>query len=502
LLEFQELYDRELVSQIQVDQVFQDYQSGRIAVLASEQALANSLDAFKFQLGLPPRVELQIDEALLAPFELNDPRLVAVRDELEALQQEIVQFLPPEVPPRAFLVTAFDRYANLQQRLQDIYPGLERDLAEWTSLLDEPREGLSDEIRIDLEQQEVLASRLRRQLDDLRTELVESGAAADAMRLQLEGLPEAEGWTFVAELIGTKLREQADAMFIAQNQVRLFLIELQPFEISEEEAVAIALSSRLDLMNERARVTDAFRRVEVAADALEADLDVSGSVTLGTDPDRLNPLRFDSSANRYEASLEFDGPLNRFAERNAYRTAQLAYQEARRSYMAAEDSVINQVRADLRRLRISRLNFQISRQQLISATRQVDEAQFQLRTSTSGDSSLARDLLQALQGLLAARNGLINSWIDYEVGRIRLFVDLELLYLDDEGNWLNEAFNPEGQTDRPAAIDDPGGEEFPEIPPPSDGSDEIPDVEADGGLPVPPGDDDVDVTGRDGLNEQ
>jgi hypothetical protein len=43
-----------------------------------------------------------------------------------------------------------------------------------------------------------------------------------------------------------------------------------------------------------------------------------------------------------------------------------------------------------------------------------------------------------LQGLLSAKNNLVSSWIGYKVSRIQLFVDLELLYLDDAGRWTNE----------------------------------------------------------------
>ncbi|MEZ6075102.1 MAG: hypothetical protein R3C56_05340 [Pirellulaceae bacterium] len=46
-------------------------------------------------------------------------------------------------------------------------------------------------------------------------------------------------------------------------------------------------------------------------------------------------------------------------------------------------------------------------------------------------------LLQALQGMLDAKNNLISNWIDYRVQKMRLFVALEMLYLDDQGEWIN-----------------------------------------------------------------
>jgi hypothetical protein len=69
----------------------------------------------------------------------------------------------------------------------------------------------------------------------------------------------------------------------------------------------------------------------------------------------------------------------------------------------------------------------------------VDEAKINLRTTNTANSNLTRDLLTALQGLLGAKNNLISNWVDYKVSKIQLFTDLELLYLDEQGQWMNEA---------------------------------------------------------------
>ena len=201
----------------------------------------------------------------------------------------------------------------------------------------------------------------------------------------------------------------------------------------------IALANRLDLMNNRGQVVDSYRNVEIAADQLESDLNFTATADIGTDPNRDNGIRFDGESSQYSAGLQFDGPLNRFAERNSYRAAQIGYQQQRRAYMASEDSIVNEIRADLRGLSQSRFNFQTTRQQLIAAARQVDQARVNVQnTEEAGDSSATQDLLNSLAGLTNARNGLISSWLNYEVARIGLFVDLELLLLDEQGRWINE----------------------------------------------------------------
>ncbi|HUP80751.1 MAG TPA: hypothetical protein VM260_19530, partial [Pirellula sp.] len=72
---------------------------------------------------------------------------------------------------------------------------------------------------------------------------------------------------------------------------------------------------------------------------------------------------------------------------------------------------------------------------------QVDQAQINIRTAVQASTNLTRDLLQSLQGLLTAKNFLIFNWIDYKIAKIRLFTVLELLYLDDNGTWVNEDFS-------------------------------------------------------------
>jgi multidrug efflux pump subunit AcrA (membrane-fusion protein) len=128
-------------------------------------------------------------------------------------------------------------------------------------------------------------------------------------------------------------------------------------------------------------------------------------------------------------------------ERNFYRASQIAYQKASRNYSAGRDVIANEVRAVLRQIELRRLNFQIARQQLVTASRQVDQAQINLRQATVSSTNLTRDLLQSLQGLLSAKNNLISNWIDYKILRIRTFAVLELLYMDENGVWSNEDFD-------------------------------------------------------------
>ena len=172
--DFRERLIRGQVSQIQFDQVFQNVQGGRIALLAAEQGLENSFDAFKFQLGLPAWVEIELDESLLEPFELSDPALEELQEDTQSLYQDLTQTLPPEVPERDSLVRVHKELIKLIEQAIELMPQLQSDVEKWQSQLaaiDEDR--INEDDRGDIIQQKRLSQRVARLLDELNTDLPE-----------------------------------------------------------------------------------------------------------------------------------------------------------------------------------------------------------------------------------------------------------------------------------------------------------------------------------------
>jgi hypothetical protein len=137
--------------------------------------------------------------------------------------------------------------------------------------------------------------------------------------------------------------------------------------------------------------------------------------------------------------VQFDGPLNRQAERNTYRAALIAYQQARRDYMLLSDRVEQAVRRDLRLIELQRLNFEIARLTLISAARQLEAARQRiLQAGAAEGTTRTQDILQAQNSLLNARNALASGYITYEQLRVQLILDLEALRLDPHGYPIDE----------------------------------------------------------------
>lgn len=472
------------ISQIQIDQIFQDKQNGRISLIQARQSLQAAKDQFKFALGLPAKVKIKLDESILVPFKLNSDEVEKLQTDIDNLAKQLVNYLPPKKAPESFIEDSYTELNNILETATKLRPTVMQEIAQWKEQIDaKSNQAIADEDeKLELEFQVSLVERIEQTVTKLGEDLEKTGKRIEANeqgkpdpfsktnetkkpapefnRSDKEAPPSPDQAEMV-ELLSklqfgneetkevrefnglersiSSLIADINNLFVAQTQVRLFLIDITPVEIDEATAVEIALRNRLDLMNNKAQVVDSYRGVEIAANNLKSDLNFSASASLATDPNRDNGIRFDGESSNYNFGLQFDGPLNRFSERNAYRSAQIGYQQQRRGYMAAEDSIVNEIRADLRGLTQNRFNFQTTRQQLIAAARQVDQSRERVKNAQGGsDSSVTQDLLNSLTGLQNARNGLISSWINYEVARIGLFIDLELLLLDERGHWINK----------------------------------------------------------------
>ncbi len=115
------------------------------------------------------------------------------------------------------------------------------------------------------------------------------------------------------------------------------------------EAMGTAFAQRLDLANSIDNVDDAHRKVVVAADNLGAELNLVGSAGAdsgdGTDFSRVQFHRGD-----YSLGVKADLPLDRKAERNAYRESLIVLDQQRREYENDLDTVKLEVRQAYRKL--------------------------------------------------------------------------------------------------------------------------------------------------------
>lgn len=430
---YQKLFQGGRTQVTNVDQIYQALLSARRDVISAEIELQNSLDRYKILLGLPPRLPVVLDDAPLDRFIVVDSGVDKLREEIDLFERKRKSELdaPPSV---AVLRDALATLGSFADRGEGAIAAAETALKSWAADLERP--AYPDEVeqrrraKDAYEQQKDKPAELRELVKKLRADLKRQGETlAEANR-------EAAWQAIVAST--RDVAAIVDTAMAAESLARIYTLNLPENTLTEEAMLPFAKENRLDLQNTKAQVTDAWRKVSVAANALQSDLTVRLDGQLVSDPGGKNPLAFGAQNSRLAAAISFDGPLNRLAERNLYRLSLINYQQARRDYMRLSDSIELDLRNGLRELRRLRINFDIAKQQLLVAVRQL-ALERRLLTAPAQDRARGDDgaatlrILNAQQSLLQARNTLTDSFFNYEQQRIRLLINSEMMQLDERG---------------------------------------------------------------------
>lgn len=197
-----------------------------------------------------------------------------------------------------------------------------------------------------------------------------------------------------------------------------------------EDAVTTALQTRLDLATAQDRVEDAARKINVTIDALRAQLDLVGSLSVdSTEPTEIGQLRFQDG--RYGVGAELDLPLDKKSERNAYRQSLLSLLETQRDYERSVDEVKLDVRNDYyslieaaRRYDIQKLSLDLARERVNSTSMLLQAGRVQ-----------SRDLLDSQDDLLSAQNDRTSTLVDYMIARLEFYRDIGILHVKPDGLW-------------------------------------------------------------------
>ncbi len=286
----------------------------QVTQLRSARAnLQNQLDQYKIQLGLPPDVGTTLDTSFLRPFQLISTDLVQLEDVVDDRYFAIAQTVSPDAPNAAGISAALrtllpildevDRVAIPQvgEDMEAVREDLPRRLATITDRADRDRileywerdQGLYQSLKDQaVEQRENIALLLER-LDTAEVQLkqaIEAAETPEELRAAYAPLRDLYIESGVTE---EKVERIVRGLQGLQVGLRTDLIELNPFEMDEVTAVGYALTNRVDLMNQRALVTDARRQTEVAANTLRSVLDLRVEEEVRTRPLLQNDNPFD-----------------------------------------------------------------------------------------------------------------------------------------------------------------------------------------------------------------
>jgi outer membrane protein TolC len=506
------------LSQLQVDLIEQQLLVGRSRLLTDQLQYLQSLDQFKLQLGVPTNLSIELDDAAFRP----------LTQQFRRYEDLFKQYVAASEEPERF--RSVDLVASVRRELRRIF--LTAAITEGTPFRTqiEARWGAWEKLSADeLERRLTAYSEERRRLLGKKTDLETKGQTLspdDERRLhdvQFEidlGLfekvlrnYETQPWKNVLDPVLRGRRQQNEFRYVqnkfidvlteARNErlarlrrqwpdlARLCVngVDLLKADLGDAQGAVIqaALVNRLDLMNVRAQLVDAWRQLAVFANALLGTFNVQYHLDSATPAAVAQPLNFNARRTRQELLLNWELPLVRKEERNNYRASLINYQRARRILQRAEDQVAYDTRLEIRQLRQQEENYRIQQRQVelgyLSVENSLDTFRAPPAPGPAGDiatrgAALTQQLIQAQNQLTQAQFSMTTIWITYLNTRLQLYRDMELMPLDNRGVWIDEIATREcpggsacgsselGPSGPGGGPDAPGGERPERIPEP------------------------------------
>lgn len=213
-----------------------------------------------------------------------------------------------------------------------------------------------------------------------------------------------------------------------------------------DEAIGVAVATRLDLQTAKERLQDAERRVPIAKNSLLPQVDATASAGFASNSTNGFVLP-DPKFNNWSAGLNVDLGLDRKAQRNDFRRTLIQVEQTRRQFALAVDNVRLQVASDWRALEQAKRNFENAEIGVKLAERRVEEQELRMQLGRGQ----TRDLLDAQADLNNARNGRTAAVVNHTLARLRYWRDMGLLFVRDDGSWYEAPVPPAAtETNSPA----------------------------------------------------
>jgi outer membrane protein TolC len=230
--------------------------------------------------------------------------------------------------------------------------------------------------------------------------------------------------------IRLSLPTDADIKLDPNELQALETIGISQPEYNVEDAIEMALIRRLDLANAKGELDDAQRKLLLAAEGLGVQLNLIGSADVDSKP-QTNFERLQFHEGTYSLGLEADLPLDRKAERNAYREALITLQQRQRGYDEDVDRIKLDVRQAFRDLEETSENYRIQKAALALAERRVEEQKLLLEYGRG----TIRLLLETEDDLVEAQNNVTDALVRHTDAKMSFFRDIGILEVRPDGMW-------------------------------------------------------------------
>lgn len=194
--------------------------------------------------------------------------------------------------------------------------------------------------------------------------------------------------------------------------------------MTESEAIEIALDQRLDLANTTDQVADAERKVDIAADAIRTELNLIGIAST----ERLDSQTIDKY---YSLSLQLDLPVDRLFEKNNYRRALITLMQQQRAHQELADQIITEVRKSYQQIQEAYERYYVEHAARELAQKRTKNTLLLLKYNRAS----TRDALDARDDLLRAQNAETDALVDYAVACLEFYRDTGIMKIKPDNMW-------------------------------------------------------------------
>jgi len=217
-----------------------------------------------------------------------------------------------------------------------------------------------------------------------------------------------------------------------QNELAaLEAIGISQPDYTEAEAIEMALARRLDLANTKERLEDSARKLELTADELGVQLDLTGRIDDISSPPGTDFSRLQFHEGTYSLAFATDLPFDRKDQRNKYVRELIDFQEKQRSYDEYIENVKLGVREAYRNLAETAESYRIQKVGLELAQRRVEEQKLRLLYGRA----VIRDIMLSNDDLVQAQNELTGALVSHTTAKMRFFRDVGILQVKPDGMW-------------------------------------------------------------------
>ena len=418
---------------LDVTELQSSLERGHLYMAHRERVVKTEMDRFKMQLGLPPDLNISLDDSLLRQFEFLDNELLELEYSSTTVQID---------NDKQTLVTAMEDIESVLTTLEAKVQSFEDEIVELEQILPIRFARMTEEEIAEVEHN---VANDKQQFSDIQQKTIDMRASISKLRDEIQAAEDTADVIPAVRELRRGLLHTVRALTGVSIAIRLEKSILVPLNVNFNEAASIALENRLDLMNRRGIVVDTRRRYEVAAERLLTDVNLVAEGSVGTPPlaSSNEPFDFSSDSAQFRAGIEIVTPLDRRRARNNFRAAQVSLQRARRNYMAAEDQVKLDIRTMYNEAITEARIFEICRRALRVAARELDQAiEFGDRPD-AGEYAGGRgvNISRALENILYNQNEMIESWAEYETARLSIYRDMGTMDINESGLWADDIVN-------------------------------------------------------------